>query len=242
MFGQNESEKFLAHHDGEMLDVQEIFTTIQGEGPFAGRRAVFVRLAGCHLKCYFCDTDFLSTRRMVSVHAVAERAGRGAEEIVVLTGGEPMRQHIVPLCFWLSAAPYNRHVQIETAGNFWPDSSRKEFEDMIDAAHVSIVVSPKTPHVHAKIRDTACAWKYIIGEDDELDPSDHLPLTSTQHRGERARLARPPDGTPGFEVYIQPRDDGDVVKNAANTQRCVDIVQQHGYRLSLQQHKIVGVP
>jgi hypothetical protein len=44
MFGQNEAEPWLKDHDGQTLDVQEMFLTIQGEGPLAGRPAVFVRL------------------------------------------------------------------------------------------------------------------------------------------------------------------------------------------------------
>ena len=93
--------------------IKEIFLTLQGEGMQAGRRAVFVRFAGCNLwsgrevdrtraVCKFCDTDFVGTDgvnggKFVSAHAVADRAaaiwGDGtAERYVVLTGGEPMLQ------------------------------------------------------------------------------------------------------------------------------------------------------
>lgn len=52
MFGQNPIRK--RDHVSASLRVQEIFHTIQGEGPFTGMPAVFLRLAGCNLKCHFC--------------------------------------------------------------------------------------------------------------------------------------------------------------------------------------------
>ena len=93
--------------------VKELFLTLQGEGVNAGRRAVFVRFAGCNLwsgreadrasaVCRFCDTDFVGTDgagggrfadATALADAVAAEWGKGAEDrFVVLTGGEPMLQ------------------------------------------------------------------------------------------------------------------------------------------------------
>jgi 7-carboxy-7-deazaguanine synthase len=93
--------------------VKEMFLTLQGEGVQAGRRAVFVRFAGCNLwsgreedrataVCQFCDTDFVGTDGVgggrfadaaALVDAVAGFWGSGeALRYVVLTGGEPMLQ------------------------------------------------------------------------------------------------------------------------------------------------------
>jgi len=93
--------------------VKEMFLTLQGEGVNAGRRAVFVRFAGCNLwsgreadrataVCRFCDTDFVGTDgagggRFADANALADAAvghwGAGeADRFVVLTGGEPMLQ------------------------------------------------------------------------------------------------------------------------------------------------------
>ena len=93
--------------------VKEMFLTLQGEGVHAGRRAVFVRFAGCNLwsgreqdrsraTCRFCDTDFVGTDgdgggRFSGAEALSDAAaaawGQGADRrYVVLTGGEPMLQ------------------------------------------------------------------------------------------------------------------------------------------------------
>ncbi len=93
--------------------VKEMFLTLQGEGVQAGRRAVFVRFAGCNLWsgrerdrataiCKFCDTDFVGTDgngggkfadALQLADLVAHLWGDGtAQRFVVLTGGEPMLQ------------------------------------------------------------------------------------------------------------------------------------------------------
>lgn len=93
--------------------VKELFLTLQGEGMHAGRRAVFVRFAGCNLwsgreadrataVCRFCDTDFVGTDgagggRFADAAALAAMVAAtwgegGTRRFVVLTGGEPMLQ------------------------------------------------------------------------------------------------------------------------------------------------------
>jgi organic radical activating enzyme len=239
MFGTNPTEKWLKDHDGLMLDIVEVFSTIQGEGPHAGLRATFVRLAGCHLRCYFCDTDFTSTRRMIPMMAVVSRAQAYKNDLVVLTGGEPMRQNVVPLCSMLTNV--GLHVQIETAGSFWP-YLRPEFDAMVSAGQVSIVVSPKTSSVHQKITEYATAWKYIVSADDVMDVNDGLPIADTQRKEDYKLLARPPRHLARDRIYVQPMDEADAGHVASNVARCVKLVTLFGYRLSLQQHKIVGVP
>ena len=104
MFGKN---KILApiSNSGQELDIQEIFPTLQGEGYFAGVPAVFVRLGGCNLACSFCDTEFELYQKMSVVEILTEvmkcsknSKGEIVRKLVVITGGEPMRQSIEKLC------------------------------------------------------------------------------------------------------------------------------------------------
>ena len=76
-------------------DLVEIFESLQGEGRNTGRPCVFIRFAGCNLKCPWCDTD-VSRRFSLSLdELVAEAKGFRARS-VVLTGGEPTTVHGMP--------------------------------------------------------------------------------------------------------------------------------------------------
>lgn len=76
-----------------MISVSEIFYSLQGEGYWTGRAAVFVRLAGCNLQCSWCDTDFRA-RFGASASYILKKAQEIAEgcRFVVFTGGEPTIQ------------------------------------------------------------------------------------------------------------------------------------------------------
>lgn len=68
--------------------INEIFYSLQGEGRHAGRPSVFVRFAGCNLRCPFCDTPHQSATMMTARRIVEAVAGHPAPW-VILTGGEP---------------------------------------------------------------------------------------------------------------------------------------------------------
>ncbi|XVS60886.1 7-carboxy-7-deazaguanine synthase QueE [Actinosynnema sp. CA-299493] len=103
--------------------------TFQGEGPSAGRRAVFVRMVLCNLRCRRCDTpetwdttryDLRAGSRRASTAEVLEWVRGQDAELVVLTGGEPLIQQaaLVPLVRRL--ADDHRRVEVETNGTFVP--------------------------------------------------------------------------------------------------------------------------
>lgn len=242
MFGTNPIRK-AEHGDGTTLAVQEIFTTIQGEGPLAGTPAVFIRLAGCNLACKFCDTEFESgIDNRKSVEDIVSQVLEDLESYpgvrtVVLTGGEPFRQNIVPLIDSLFSAHGIDHLQIETAGTLWLEELGWPWY----FPYVSIVCSPKTPKVHRKIIEYCTDWKYII-KAGETSIIDGLPTTATQTEGVEQQIFRADRDDSDCTIWVQPCDEHDDTRNKANRDECVAVAMRHGYRLSLQQHKILGLP
>ena len=71
--------------------INEIFYSLQGEGRNTGRAAVFIRFAGCNLRCPFCDTDFSAYEELTDAEIVSKITPYDAK-FVVLTGGEPTLQ------------------------------------------------------------------------------------------------------------------------------------------------------
>ena len=99
-----------------MLSVNEIFYSIQGESTFAGKPCVFVRLAGCDLRCSWCDTAYaFNEGQKMSVDDVLQQVDRYGSPLVEVTGGEPLLQEdVYPLMERLLDG--GRTVLLETGG------------------------------------------------------------------------------------------------------------------------------
>ncbi len=116
------------------LPVLEIVPTLQGEGAWAGTPAVFVRLAGCDVGCYWCDTRYsweIPDSAYQPVELLAERVRGLAPSVVVITGGEPSMHDLSDLTQRLAPA---KRIHIETAGVYplrgrfdWVTLSPKKF-------------------------------------------------------------------------------------------------------------------
>lgn len=97
-----------------MYELVEIFESLQGEGRNMGRPCVFVRFAGCNLKCPWCDTD-VTKRFSASLDELLAELGQYKAKSVILTGGEPTMQKEMPELFAaLKKAGY--WIGVETNG------------------------------------------------------------------------------------------------------------------------------
>ena len=103
------------------IKVSEIFTSFQGEGPYIGTPATFLRLYGCNLNCQWCDTD-ISTYEMLSVDDVAEILMTQMEfnniNLLVITGGEPTLQ-MEEIKRLIKELPEDIKIQLETNGSIF---------------------------------------------------------------------------------------------------------------------------
>jgi 7-carboxy-7-deazaguanine synthase len=117
-----------------MLSIIEIFRSIQGESTFAGMPCTFVRLAGCNLRCTWCDSEYTFSGgiRMPQDEVVAEVRRLATAGLVEITGGEPMLQEreVVPLMQRLLALGYT--LLLETSGERPLAEVPKEVHKIVD--------------------------------------------------------------------------------------------------------------
>jgi organic radical activating enzyme len=217
----------------ETLEVHSIFATIQGEGPFSGCPAIFIRLAGCNLQCPGCDTDYTSNRESLTCDEILAKVkdclnDEFATNLVVITGGEPFRQNLTGLLNVLLYRGFR--VQIETNGTLPPSPQ-------MPTNNVIIVVSPKTGTVHKDIHALASCYKYVLDPRKNNIASDGLPKIVLGHSND-GMVARPL--TPRA-IYVQPADVGDDFANTIIRDKVVKLSMKHGYILQLQIHKILGL-
>ena len=211
--------------------VKEIFLTLQGEGMQAGRRAVFLRMAGCNLwsgreqdraaaRCTFCDTDFVGTDGenggRYDAEALAARVealwggpegsgGAAARPLVVVTGGEPMLQLDTVLIDALHARGFE--IAMESNGTL----AAAEGIDWI-------CISPKAGN--AVVQRAGNELK-LVWPQAGIDPQEMLAWD--------------------FDHFlIQPLDDAQAPANQA---AAIAYVMAHPrWRLTLQTHKLLGLP
>lgn len=138
----------------QMKRVNDIFYSLQGEGRNTGRAAIFIRFAGCNLKCPFCDTDFTQYEEM-SDEDILNRIKSYPSHFVVLTGGEPSLQVDRQLVDLLHKHGYE--LAMETNGTH-------PIVDGIDW----ITCSPKGNTVIKRCNELKC-----IFEETTLEPDDH---------------------------------------------------------------------
>ena len=226
----------------QALDVHSIFFTIQGEGPFCGSPAIFIRLAGCNLQCPLCDTDYTSTRTAMEPAAIVQQledqwGHLPRKPLVVITGGEPFRQNLTTLLSELVGSEY--FVQIESNGTLPPSEPFAHYNTNIaERRGVYIVCSPKSGKVNPRIWEKACCVKYVMRAG-EIRDEDGLPTRALAHTA-NPYLARPPEGW-AMPVYLQPVDEQDTILNAANIEAVRESCMAFGYTLQLQIHKLIGV-
>ena len=199
--------------------VNDIFSSLQGEGHNTGRAATFVRFAGCNLRCPFCDTNFSEYREM-SAEDIVETIKVFPTRFVVLTGGEPSLQVDDALVRALHDAGFT--IAVETHGT-------RLLPEGIDW----VTVSPKQPLDKAPSPqiDSGRVDEIKVVFDGNVSPEEYIPSPPT---GGSQRGASP-------LLFLQPCDVGDAQQNAEITRKCIEYIMQHPWwRLSLQTHKMAN--
>lgn len=209
-----------------MLKVVEIFESVQGEGYYTGRPAIFIRFAGCNLHCDFCDTKYSwpteDVKEMSANDILWEIQTRGYHSnYVILTGGEPLIQDYIELQNLIrNLHAHNCLVGIETNGVKTFDRGQLPFD--------WVTVSPKTALFNTKGDELKLLYdgtqdiefyeqfdfKYLY-----LQPI--LPEKDLVHTDKVSEFMA--------QVHLA-------------VKRCVEAVKIHPrWRVSFQAHKILGI-
>jgi len=210
--------------------LKEVYFTLQGEGAQAGRAAVFARFAGCNLwsgreadraeaACWFCDTEFVGTDgpgggRFDTASALAEAL---SDCWASGTDGEPGGR---PLVVFTGGEPM---LQVDEA--------------LVDACHalgLELAIETNGTLPVPRSIDWIC-----------VSPKPNSTLV--QRSGDELKLVYPhdvrPEGLEGLDFthfFLQPLDGPE---RDLHTQQAVDYCRRHPrWRLSLQTHKLIGIP
>jgi 7-carboxy-7-deazaguanine synthase (Cx14CxxC type) len=209
--------------------VKEIYYTLQGEGANTGRAAVFCRFAGCNLwtglerdrlraVCNFCDTDFVGTD--------GPGGGRFASprELALAVAGRWPRPH----------SPRARPLVVCTGG----EPLLQLDEPLVDAFHEAgfeVAIETNGTRLPPPGIDWVCVSPKA-GAEWILRSGDELKLVFPQPGVEPTQL----EGLDFRHYFLQPMDGPDL---RTNTDRAIAFCMAHPqWRLSLQTHKLIGIP
>lgn len=106
------------------MQVSEIFYSIQGEGINIGKPAIFLRLAGCHLRCSWCDSKYtwnFKSGKSMTTSEIIKKIKKYPCKNLVITGGEPLIQQNA-LIELLKKLPHF-YIEVETSGSLAPHIS-----------------------------------------------------------------------------------------------------------------------
>ncbi len=213
------------------LRVHSFFTSLQGEGRFAGYPSAFLRLSGCNLACAWCDAHEAATDVQSETLSVADAAGqllRSGPRDICITGGEPLLQEPA-VAELLALLPADRRVVIETNGSISFTALRKRFPALYFSADW------KTPSSCASRFDRSNldaigerGWiKFVVAERRDLDfVADHAPDAAAR----------------GIELYVSPVFERGAVWYAEVAAFVTSLSETHPARFQLQLHKVLGIP
>ena len=246
----------------ELLVVGEPFYTIQGEGPYAGHPALFVRLAGCNrgakdsMGCAFCDTAFqFNLGRVLTFNQIElelldrlQVSVTSKRPMLVITGGEPMMQNnLAAFCHYLLMHKWPL-IQIESNGD-------RLVPGLPETDSVRLVVSPKVSR-----NPTTGEWEYREPKPAMLARVNSFKFLIEAIAGSPYNMPPRWTDTCGSPVYISPITHYarpvvagehptlwnhrlvDVPRTRANYTYAAELAMRYGYRLSHQSHLLWGVP
>ncbi len=144
--------------------INEIFYSLQGEGFLAGVPSVFVRLAGCPLRCKWCDTKYAWEKqagRHYGVTEIVQTIQQNYSKFVVITGGEPMINSDLPKLL-KKLKDLDKHITIETAGIAYIPDIPCDLMSISPKLSNSTPADPKLSKIHEDSRLDVAVLRELI--------------------------------------------------------------------------------
>ena len=202
------------------MKVNEIFYSLQGEGVYTGTAAVFLRLSGCNMKCWFCDTKGHEQGTQMTEEEIAERVSQYPARHIVITGGEPTMQLNARLTQLLHEKGF--FIQIETNGAL----------PLKDGTEVDwITCSPKGNEIKIQRIDELKLLfiKEYLEKYKEVKASQRC-LQPLDEGGQEVQTLASQAGSSRFA-------------SSRGVQEVISYIKEHPqWRLSLQTHKLINIP
>lgn len=195
------------------LHLNDLFFTFQGEGKYAGSRALFIRMPFCNLKCSWCDTQFNTFTKWTEAEFL-KFASFETTRFAVITGGEPTMNKQTPWVISLLKS-LGYFIAVETNGNF-------PIPDGIDFVTCSPKRDATPPYfVSPKVLGKVNEFKYVVDLGFDFAVLDRHSVND----GRRYSLS------PEWNVKEQ------------SLLKIFDYIKEHpAWKISLQTHKTMGIP
>jgi 7-carboxy-7-deazaguanine synthase len=186
------------------MKVSEIFYSIQGEGFLAGVPSIFVRLAGCPLRCRWCDTKYAwdpMAGQEYSVTEIVQAVQQRPCKFVVITGGEPMINADLPqLVRELKTA--EKHITIETAGIAFIQDLPCDLMSISPKLSNSTPTDPELAAVHEKSRLDTSVLRQLV---DSYNYQLKFVVDSRSDLGEINRILKKIGNVESEKVMLMPQ-------------------------------------
>jgi len=199
----------------DVLRINDVFWTIQGEGFNAGRRALFIRMPYCNYNCTWCDTSY-NTYNEWQEYELIDYAVKEKARFAVLTGGEPLMNKQLPLIINI-LKNLGFEIAVETNGSF----PRLEGIDFVTCSPKRFVQKGLPEFfINPSLRYLVDEYKYVV--DSEFDFS-----ILDKHKTDKCKLSLSPE----FNEFD------------LNIKKILDYVKENPkWKISLQTHKWLKIP
>lgn len=207
--------------------VNEIFTSIEGEGIRMGYPVTFIRLYGCNLNCSYCDTRYSCEGQNgteMSVSEVIEKVKEAGVERITLTGGEPLiHKNVEELVDELVNEGFEVNIETNGSIDIYPYIKKLNVIITMDYKSISSGMTDKMNHKNLKYLGGQDVLKFVVEDEKDLDDMKRIIETYS----------------PSCIIFVSP------VFGKIETSEIVEFIKDNKLnevRVQVQLHKIIWEP